>query len=420
MNIRHRITLLVVLALMAIIAIGAYAIVQSRRNASAVKTVTEGIVPSALATADLVSTLKDVQLTTIALVSVPDKNLVDQAAGRLKKLKTQLLESVALQLKQADSDVQRGLVQQTQESLNNYFSAIDQTTTLALAGQKELAEATLFANVTEYQNELGAIVETLRVEKNRSKDGAILSLNESLANTLKTLALATLLAVITLGLVGTLLYLQITRPLRRMQLEMASIKKNRDLTHRIPVSGKNEIDQVAVGVNSLLDEFQDMVKGMQDAGNHVSRTSDELSHSVGQLLTAFEQQHEATSSMATSVEQMAVSVTHVSDSSTTAQEIAHLSLTKAKDGELVIEKTIREMVTMATAVHSTSQAMEALGQRTDKIGSIAGTIKEIADQTNLLALNAAIEAARAGEQGRGFAVVADEVRKLAERTTRAT
>ena len=212
----------------------------------------------------------------------------------------------------------------------------------------------------------------------------------------------------------------ISRQISEVQKTTLEVKRSLDLTRRIPISGKDEMGQVAESVNSLLDEFQAVVRRMKEAGQHADKASGDLSGSVNQLASAVDRQNEATSAMAASVEEMAVSVTHVSDSSTTAQGIAQSSLDKSDAGGKVIDRTVQDMVVMAETVRSTSTTMEKLGKKTDEIGSIAGVIKEIADQTNLLALNAAIEAARAGEQGRGFAVVADEVRKLAERTATAT
>ncbi|HEY2022962.1 ATP-binding protein [Paraburkholderia sp.] len=256
MTIRHRIALLVILMLVALSAIGGYAVLQTRNSAVNVRQVTQGVVPSALASADLVSQVKDVQLAMMTLVYAPDANMVSQAQAQLRSTEASLSAALDLQAKAAQGQAQTGLVAQARESLANYFGAVNDTAKMKADGKNELAQAYLFANVAEYRDELEGIVETLRIEKNRQKDEAIDALNRSLSTTTTAIAGATGAAIIVLLLVSALLYRQITGPLSRMQLMMSEIASSQDFTRRVPVGRMDEIGHSIVAFNGMIAKIQ--------------------------------------------------------------------------------------------------------------------------------------------------------------------
>jgi two-component system chemotaxis sensor kinase CheA len=257
MNIRHRITLLVVLSFVALSAIGGYAVVQSRGNATEVKRVTEGIVPSTLASSDLVSQLKDVQLATMNLIAAGDANLAQQAQEQLTAGKSRLQSGLDYQFAHADGDAQRGLVQEARDSLKDYFASIDDVARFKLAGKNDLANATFYAGVSQYQVNLQQNIQALRVEKSRGADTATATLNSSLSRTVTTLSTVTLAAAALLFTMGILLYRQITRPISRMQLMMSEIATSQDFTRRVPVDQQDEIGKSIIAFNTMLARIEE-------------------------------------------------------------------------------------------------------------------------------------------------------------------
>ncbi|XXE27207.1 methyl-accepting chemotaxis protein [Pseudomonas sp. R4-83] len=309
--------------------------------------------------------------------------------------------------------------------LNSYFASTQQD---ALR-QLETALVNYRSSLMAFKN---ATSEAVQARKEMTDQGTtIVSLSEQLyqiqldrrdvesAQARTFQLISTLLALLVGVIAAVIITRQITRPLQETLAVVERIASG-DLTQNVTVTRRDELGVLQQGIARMGVTLRDLISGIRDGVTQIASAAEELSAVTEQTSAGVNSQKVETDQVATAMHEMTATVQEVARNAEEASQAAAAADGEAREGDKVVNEAIAQIERLATEVVRSTEAMSVLQQESDKIGSVMDVIKAVAEQTNLLALNAAIEAARAGEAGRGFAVVADEVRGLAQRTQKST